>query len=157
MSVPIYVDAHSGHRANEKPRQFVLDEEIYEIAAIEDQWYSPDGQFFKVRTTDEKHYILRYAEGDDEWTLQSGFNGDELLARPGVEIVTINPPTIRDAEGRIESCEHCRPNDADRPFDWVLAEITNKWGMFDFVLIAAARCPNCKHEIHEKTLVDLKD
>jgi hypothetical protein len=37
MSLPIQVDAYSGYKANERPRQFVLDEEIYEIDALLDQ------------------------------------------------------------------------------------------------------------------------
>jgi hypothetical protein len=32
MSLEIFVDAYSGYRANERPRQFVLDEDVYEIA-----------------------------------------------------------------------------------------------------------------------------
>ena len=31
MSLPVYVDAHSGHRANERPLRFTLDEEAYDI------------------------------------------------------------------------------------------------------------------------------
>jgi hypothetical protein len=38
MSLPIYVDAYSGYKADERPRQFVLDEQIYEIVAVLDQW-----------------------------------------------------------------------------------------------------------------------
>ena len=41
----IYVDAYAGYRANERPRQFTLDEEVYEIASIEDQWRSPEAMF----------------------------------------------------------------------------------------------------------------
>jgi hypothetical protein len=41
MSVPVYVDAYPGYKANERPRQFTLDEQIYEIAAVLDQWYEP--------------------------------------------------------------------------------------------------------------------
>ena len=37
MSLPIHVDAYYGYKANERPRQFVLDEDIYEIAAVLDQ------------------------------------------------------------------------------------------------------------------------
>jgi hypothetical protein len=37
MSLPIQVDAYSGYKANERPCQFVLDDEIYEIAAVLDQ------------------------------------------------------------------------------------------------------------------------
>ena len=38
MSVPIYVEAYSGYKANERPCQFTLNEEIYEIAEVEDHW-----------------------------------------------------------------------------------------------------------------------
>jgi hypothetical protein len=113
MSILVYVDAYSGYKANERPRQFELDDEIYEIAVIEDQWYSPEAMFFKVRTMDGKRYILRYDERADEWTLQSGFDGDELLARPGIEIITVDPEIIRRAKTRIESCEHHYPHDAE--------------------------------------------
>jgi len=54
MSLRIYVDAHSGYKANERPRQFTLDDDTYEITAVEDQWRTPEAVFFKVRTVDEK-------------------------------------------------------------------------------------------------------
>jgi hypothetical protein len=88
MAVRIYVDAYSGYKANERPRQFTLDEEIYETAAVLDQWYEPSATYFKVQSTEKKIYLLRYDEEADEWTLQSGFDGDELLARPSIELVT---------------------------------------------------------------------
>jgi hypothetical protein len=70
MSVPIHVDAYSGYRANERPCRFVLDERIYEIAAVEEQWYSPEALLFKVMTARGERYILRYDELEDEWSLQ---------------------------------------------------------------------------------------
>jgi hypothetical protein len=57
-----------------------------------------------VRTTDSKQPV-------DGWSLQSGFDGDELLARPGIEIITVE--TIRKAELGIESCEQCHPHGAE--------------------------------------------
>jgi len=42
-----------------------------------------------VLTTDGKRYLLRYSEQEDAWTLQSGFDGDELLARPGEVICRV--------------------------------------------------------------------
>ena len=78
MSLPVYVDAYSGYKPNERPREFELDDELYEIAAVVDQWYSPEAMFFKVRTTNGKRYILRYDENSDGWSLQSCFDGDEL-------------------------------------------------------------------------------
>jgi hypothetical protein len=76
MSLPIHVDAYSGYKANERPRQFTLDEEIYEIAAVLDQWYEPSATYFKVQSTEGKTYLLHYNEDTDEWTLQSGFDGE---------------------------------------------------------------------------------
>jgi len=84
MSLPIHVDAYSGYKPNERPRHFVLDEQIYEIADVLDQWYEPSAMYFRVQSTEGKTYLLRYDEHSDEWTLQSGFDGDELLLRPSL-------------------------------------------------------------------------
>src|SRR5688572_11412636 len=101
MSLPIHVDAHSGYKANERVEAFWLDamiEEseltgVYEIEAVEDRWYAPNAEYFRVRTEDGKRYILCYDERADEWTLQSGFDGVELLARPSIELITVGPLT----------------------------------------------------------------
>ena len=65
---PRYVDAYSGYKANERPRQFALDEEIYEIDTVLDQWYEPAATYFKVQTLEGKTYLLRYDEEADECT-----------------------------------------------------------------------------------------
>jgi hypothetical protein len=108
----------------------------------------------KVQTTKRKVYLLRYDGEGDEWTLQSGFDGDELFARPSIEFITVGPEVIHRAEERTESYEYCHPGDAVIPFDWLLAEVIGKHGPFEFILAEPARCPNCKHEITEKTLTD---
>ena len=87
----------------------------------------------------------------------SGFDGDELLARPSITLITVDADVIHRAEKLIESCEHCHPDDAEIPFDWILAEVTGKRGPFEFMLSEPARCPNCKHAITEKTLIEPKD
>jgi len=79
MSLPIHVDAYSGYKASERPRQFVLDEQIYQVTAVLDQWYEPTATYFKVRTVEGKTYLLLYDEETDEWVLQSGYDGDDLL------------------------------------------------------------------------------
>jgi hypothetical protein len=126
VSFPIHVDAYSGYKANERPCEFTLDEQIYEIAAVLDQWYEPSATYFKVQSTEGKTYLLRYDEEADEGTLQSGFDGDELLARPSIELVTVDSAIAKKAEQRIESCERCHPADAEIPFDWLLAEVTGR-------------------------------
>jgi hypothetical protein len=119
MSLLIQVDAYSGYKANERPRQFTLDEEIYEIAAVLDQWYQPYATYFKVQSNERKIYLLRYDEEADEWTLQSGFDGDELLARPSIELVAVDRATAVKAEQEIESCEHCHPAHAETALRYI--------------------------------------
>jgi hypothetical protein len=74
--------------------------------------------YFRVRTMVGKRYILRYNEDDDEWTLQSGFEGGELLSRPDTQLLSVDPDVIRRAEKMIIACEHCHPEDANIPLDW---------------------------------------
>lgn len=57
------------------------------VASIEDRWQEPDAEYFKVRTADSKTYLFRYERQEDVWTLQSVFDGDELLARPGIDTI----------------------------------------------------------------------
>ena len=70
MALPIYVDAYSGYKANERPHQFVLDEEIYEIAAVLDQWYEPAATYYRLSDrwhqgffVPENTVILRVVDG----------------------------------------------------------------------------------------------
>ena len=156
MSLPIYVDSYSGYKANERPLRFALDDETYHIASVEDRWQEPNAENFKVRTVDGKLYLLRYDEHEDEWTLQSGFDGDSLLARPGIDLITVDSKAILEAQSRFAGCERCRGDEAQLPFDWILADVLNKRGPYEFVLGEVAHCPNCKAEITEKTLVELQ-
>jgi len=127
---------------------------IYEINAVEDRWYDPNAEYFKVRTLEGKRYILRYDGRDDQWTLQCGFDGAELLARPGIEVVSVEPATIRSAESKIAGCERCRNFESDIPFSFVIADVLEKHGAFDLILSESGRCPNCNGELTEKTLVE---
>src|SRR5262245_13152084 len=154
MTVRVYVDAYSGYKATERPLRFTLDDETYDIASIEDRWQEPNAEYFKVRTVDGKLYLLRYDEREDEWTLQSGFDGDALLARPGIELITVDSKDILEAQSRISGCERCRGDKAQLPFDWIIAVVLNKRGAFECVLSEVAHCPNCRTEITEKTLVE---
>ena len=113
--------------------------------------------YFKVQSTEGKTYLVRYDEQEDEWTLQSGFDGDELMTRPSIELVTVDSSIVMKAEKQIESCEYCHPDDAEIPFDCILAEVTARRGAVEFVLTEPARCPNCQHQINEKTLVEPKN
>ena len=156
MSLPIYVDGYSGYKVNEHPTGFELDGTYYQIYALEAEWNTPDGHFFKVRA-DGKRLILRYNETNDEWTLQSAHDSRELFARPGVQMVAVDSAMIRAAEKQIESCETCNAEHADIPFNWILDRVTgDRDGTKEYILESAAKCPNCKRGIFEKTLVEPK-
>jgi hypothetical protein len=155
MPLQVYVDAYCGHRGQERPTRFELDAVHYVIYAIDDQWYEPDAQYFKVRA-DGRRYVLRYDLLRETWTLESDYDGVELFSRPNIALLTVDPATIRQAERYLGGCEQCHPQDAEIPFDWVLADILDKPGRFDFVLSETARCPNCRKNISEKTLVEVE-
>jgi hypothetical protein len=40
-------------------------------------------------------------------------------------VVLIDARTVRQAEQMIESCEHCNPEHAEIPFDWILDRLTD--------------------------------
>jgi len=68
----------------------------------------------------------------------TGFDGDELLARPRIELITVGTKAIREAETRIAGCERCRGDEAQLPFDWILADVLNKRGPYEFVIADVA-------------------
>jgi len=162
MSLRIYVDAYSGYRANKRPMSFSVDlatgenvvTGVYDIEAVEDRWYDANAEYFKVRTTEGKRYILRYADREEQWTLQSGFDGTELLARPRIELVAVEPSAIRQAELKIAGCVRCRADESDIPFDSILPDVLGTHGPFEFVMSEPGRCPNCKGALSERALVE---
>jgi hypothetical protein len=46
--------------------------------------------------------------------------------RQSIELVTVDSAIVKKAEQQIESCEHCHPDDAEIPFDWLLAAVTGR-------------------------------
>jgi hypothetical protein len=70
-------------------------------------------------------------------------------------IVLVGAVTLHMAVKLIESCEHCNPSDAEIPFDNILDRVTGSDpSVTDYVLEKPAKCPNCRREILEKTLVE---
>src|SRR5438105_3453505 len=70
-------------------------------------------------------------------------------------VVLIDSAILRQAEQLIESCEHCNSQHAEIPFDWILDRVTgSKGSVTDYILEEPAKCPNCRKEILEKTLVE---
>jgi len=70
-SSPILVECYAGHRADERPLRFTLRGRCYEVTDVDDQWYSPEARYFRVRAADGNLYVLRHDEGQDLWTLEA--------------------------------------------------------------------------------------
>jgi hypothetical protein len=67
----IKVECYAGYRADQRPLRFTLGGRVYAVEEIEDQWYSPDAIYFRVRADDGNLYILRHDQVEDLWTLDA--------------------------------------------------------------------------------------
>jgi len=69
--------------------------------------------------------------------------------------VLVNAATLRVAEKRIDSCEHCNPEGAEIPFDNILDRVIGSDPIVtDYVFEQPAKCPNCRRDVLEKTLIE---
>ena len=62
------VECYSGRKADERPVRFWLEGKQYEVEAVLDQWYDPDGIFYEVRANDGNVYIIRQQMSTPEGT-----------------------------------------------------------------------------------------
>lgn len=67
----IQVECYSGRKADERPIKFWLPDQTLFVESIEDQWYGPDGPYFRVRADDGNTYVLGHHESHNEWILES--------------------------------------------------------------------------------------
>lgn len=65
------VECYAGHRSDERPLRFSLNERLYEIQEVLDRWYSPGASYFRVRADDGNLYVLKHDEPQDAWSLES--------------------------------------------------------------------------------------
>jgi hypothetical protein len=65
------VECHAGYRADERPLRFAIRGRVFEVTEVDDQWYSPDARYFRVRADDGNFYVLRHDEIADDWTLDA--------------------------------------------------------------------------------------
>ena len=88
----IRVECYAGYRADERPLRFILRGRSFEVAEVDDRWYSPGVIYFRVRATDGNFYVLRHDEGMDVWTLDAfrAFREPSLPVVSSVEITSPN-------------------------------------------------------------------
>ena len=74
-------------------------------------------------------------------------------------VVLVDARTLRQAEKLVIGCEHCSPDDSELPFVNLLDRVTgNNPENTDYLFVEAmAKCPTCRREINEKTLVETSE
>ena len=66
----IKVTEYSGYKANERPIRFKIRDKELDVEEIIDRWYGQEHDYFKVRASDNKIYILKWHRGLDVWSIQ---------------------------------------------------------------------------------------
>src|SRR5262252_8284753 len=70
-------------------------------------------------------------------------------------VTLIGTVTLREAERLIESCEACNPESAQIPFDYILGQVIGSDpSLTDYILEEPAKCPSCRRDVLEKTLIE---
>jgi hypothetical protein len=67
----IRVECYAGYRADERPVRFQLRGRTFEVSEVQDRWYSPGADYFRVRADDGNYYVLRHDARLDAWTLDA--------------------------------------------------------------------------------------
>src|SRR5258708_12777159 len=77
QQTPIQVESYAGHKADETPRRFLIGGQWMEIVEVIDRWYQiesqpewPRANYFKVRATDGRDYLLKHDQEADDWFLR---------------------------------------------------------------------------------------
>jgi len=73
---PIHVDCYAGAKGDEEPRRFVWNEQSVEVEEVVDRWYQiesqpewPRADYFRVRGSDQRLYLLKHDLELDKWYL----------------------------------------------------------------------------------------
>jgi hypothetical protein len=71
MMNAIQVKCYAGYKGEQYPQRFILGRRVLEVREVEDQWYSPSSQYFRVQADDGNIYILRHDLEEDHWSLDA--------------------------------------------------------------------------------------
>jgi hypothetical protein len=84
MDTILQVACYAGYRGDERPVRFVLAGRTFDVATVEDKWYSPGATYFRVVVADGDRYVLRHDEAQDVWRLE-GFRSSRGRIELGPE------------------------------------------------------------------------
>jgi hypothetical protein len=67
----VHVQCYAGYKGDERPVKLQINEQLVDIAEVEDRWYSPGATYFRVLLANGERYVLRREDAQDVWTLQA--------------------------------------------------------------------------------------
>ena len=67
----VRVECYAGYKGDQRPVRLHLDDQLMDVAEVEDRWYSPGATYFRVLLTNGERYVLRREDAQDVWTLQA--------------------------------------------------------------------------------------
>lgn len=68
-TLAIRVECYAGHRGEETPRRFWIDERLVTVVEILDRWLAPDHRYFKIAGDDGDVYIIRFDLPAGQWEM----------------------------------------------------------------------------------------
>jgi len=71
VSSTVRVECYSGFKGDERPTKLEIGEQMLDVAAVEDRWYSPGATYFRVLLANGERYVLRREDAQDVWTLEA--------------------------------------------------------------------------------------
>jgi hypothetical protein len=67
----VRVECYAGYKGDERPVRLQIDEQMLDVAEVEDRWYSPGATYFRVLLANGERYVLRREDAQSVWTLQA--------------------------------------------------------------------------------------
>ena len=65
MTNAVRVECYSGYKGDERPTKLEIGEQMLDVAAVEDRWYSPGATYFRVLLANGERYVLRREDAQD--------------------------------------------------------------------------------------------
>ena len=65
------VECYAGHKADERPVRVLLNNQMIEVSAVEDRWFSPGSTYFRVLLVTGERYVLRHDDAQDLWSIEA--------------------------------------------------------------------------------------
>ena len=69
---PVTVQCYAGYKSEQGPQRFLLAERWLEIEEVLKEWREPAAEFFRVRASDGRGYVLRRSvgAGSSNWSIE---------------------------------------------------------------------------------------